>query len=94
MDKQKALEIMDDAICIWNELHWFNGKHRREASLFLGNHIQLVDERILGACGSLAEDIADALNLTRTYLPCDDGSGLCKFEYKGYGFFSGWRDCK
>ena len=90
MDEQKATEILEDAIRVWNELYWFNGKHKGQASLYFGTDIQLVDERFFGTIGSIAEDIADALHLTRTYQPVE-GGGLCYIEYKGYKFFSGWR---
>ncbi len=90
MDERQAIDILEDAIRVWKELHWFNGKHKGEAHLFIGDEIQLVDDRFFGTIGSLAEDIADALHLTRKYQPVE-GGGLCYIEYKGYKFFSGWR---
>lgn len=91
MNEQKATNILEDAIRVWNELLWFNQKHEGEAHLYIGDEIQLCDESICGGIGSLAEDIADALHLTRKYYPVK-GGGLCSIEYKGYKFFSGWRE--
>lgn len=88
MDEKRARQVLDDAIMVWKELEWFNRLHDNECHLFLGDSIQLVDDSEYPGIGSLAEDIADSLNMTRVYSP----SGLCHIRYKGYSFYSNWRD--
>lgn len=88
MDKEQAIQILEDAITVFKQIKWFNKKHKYKESIYFTN-IHLCDET---SCGrSVMEDIADALHLTRRYSAMDDGRGLCYIEYKGYEFFGGWR---
>lgn len=88
MDREKAIQILDDAITVFKQIEWFNNKYKDEHSIYF-NRIHLCDETQCNR--SVMEDIADTLHLTRRYSAMDDGRGLCYVEYKGYEFFGGWR---